>query len=70
VAERNSPTASAFQPNVRKDGLEIVFASNRRMGTDQDRVSWWSCSARPKAIHSSRRRRSVAAEQEASAMRR
>jgi hypothetical protein len=34
------------------------------------RASWWSCSARPKAIHSSRRRRSVVAEQEASAMRR
>jgi hypothetical protein len=25
-----------IQPNVRKDGLEVVFASNRRAGTDQD----------------------------------
>lgn len=36
VAELNSPTASEIQPNVRKDGLEVVFASNRRAGTDQD----------------------------------
>jgi WD40-like Beta Propeller Repeat len=35
VAELNS-AASDIQPNVRKDGLEIVFASNRRAGTDQD----------------------------------
>ena len=35
VAELNS-TFSDIQPNVRKDGLEIVFASNRRAGTDQD----------------------------------
>ncbi len=35
VAELNSP-ASDIQPNIRKDGLEIVFASNRREGTDQD----------------------------------
>lgn len=36
VAELNSPTAADIQPNVRKDGLEVVFASNRRAGTDQD----------------------------------
>ncbi len=35
VAELNS-AASDVQPNVRKDGLEVVFASNRRAGTDQD----------------------------------
>ena len=35
VAELNS-AASDIQPNVRKDGLEVVFASNRRAGTDQD----------------------------------
>jgi hypothetical protein len=35
VVELNSP-ASDIQPNVRKDGLEVVFASNRRAGTDQD----------------------------------
>jgi len=35
VAELNT-TFSDIQPNVRKDGLEIVFASNRRTGTDQD----------------------------------
>jgi hypothetical protein len=35
VTELNS-TASDIQPNVRKDGLEVVFASNRRAGTDQD----------------------------------
>lgn len=35
VAELNSP-AIDIQPNVRKDGLEVVFASNRRAGTDQD----------------------------------
>jgi hypothetical protein len=35
VAELNT-AASDIQPNVRKDGLEIVFASNRRAGTDQD----------------------------------
>jgi hypothetical protein len=36
VAELNSATAIDIQPNIRKDGLEIVFASNRRAGTDQD----------------------------------
>lgn len=36
VAELNSPTAVDIQPNVRKDGREVVFASNRRAGTDQD----------------------------------
>jgi Tol biopolymer transport system component len=35
VAELNT-AFSDIQPNVRKDGLEIVFASNRRAGTDQD----------------------------------
>jgi hypothetical protein len=35
VAELNS-AATDIQPNVRKDGLEVVFASNRRAGTDQD----------------------------------
>jgi hypothetical protein len=35
VAELNS-ASSDIQPNVRKDGLEIVFASNRRASTDQD----------------------------------
>jgi WD40 repeat protein len=35
VTELNT-TASDIQPNIRKDGLEIVFASNRRAGTDQD----------------------------------
>jgi WD40-like Beta Propeller Repeat len=35
VTELNS-AASDIQPNVRKDGLEVVFASNRRVGTDQD----------------------------------
>jgi hypothetical protein len=35
VAELNS-AFSDIQPNVRKDGLEVVFASNRRAGTDQD----------------------------------
>jgi hypothetical protein len=35
VAGVNS-AASDIQPNVRKDGLEMVFASNRRAGTDQD----------------------------------
>ena len=35
VAELNT-TATDIQPNVRKDGLEVVFASNRREGTDQD----------------------------------
>ena len=35
VTELNS-AASDIQPNVRKDGLEVVFASNRRAGTDQD----------------------------------
>ena len=35
VAELNS-ASSDIQPNVRKDGLEVVFASNRRAGTDQD----------------------------------
>jgi len=38
VAELNS-AASDIQPNVRSDGLEVVFASNRREGTDQDRKS-------------------------------
>jgi hypothetical protein len=28
--------AADFRPNVRKDGLEIVFDSNRRNGSDQD----------------------------------
>ena len=36
VAELNSATAVDIQPNIRKDGLEVVFASNRRAGTDQD----------------------------------
>lgn len=35
VSELNT-AASDIQPNVRKDGLEVVFASNRRAGTDQD----------------------------------
>jgi WD40-like Beta Propeller Repeat len=35
VAELNTGF-SDIQPNVRKDGLEVVFASNRRAGTDQD----------------------------------
>lgn len=35
VAELNSLSID-IQPNVRKDGLEVVFASNRRAGTDQD----------------------------------
>jgi hypothetical protein len=35
VSELNSAAAD-IQPNVRKDGLEILFASNRRAGTDQD----------------------------------
>jgi hypothetical protein len=35
VAELNTSFAD-IQPNVRKDGLEVVFASNRRAGTDQD----------------------------------
>jgi Tol biopolymer transport system component len=35
VAELNN-ASSDIQPNVRKDGLEVVFASNRRAGTDQD----------------------------------
>jgi WD40-like Beta Propeller Repeat len=35
VSELNS-SANDIQPNVRKDGLEVVFASNRRAGTDQD----------------------------------
>jgi hypothetical protein len=35
VAELNT-AFSDIQPNVRKDGLEVVFASNRREGTDQD----------------------------------
>jgi hypothetical protein len=35
VAELNTPDTE-IQPNVRKDGLEVVFASNRRAGTDQD----------------------------------
>ena len=35
VAELNSASID-IQPNVRKDGLEVVFASNRRAGTDQD----------------------------------
>jgi WD40-like Beta Propeller Repeat len=35
VAELNT-TFVDIQPNVRKDGLEVVFASTRRAGTDQD----------------------------------
>jgi Tol biopolymer transport system component len=35
VAELNTPS-SDIQPNVPHDGLEVVFASNRRAGTDQD----------------------------------
>jgi hypothetical protein len=35
VAELNS-ASSDIQPNLRHDGLEVVFASNRRAGTDQD----------------------------------
>jgi WD40-like Beta Propeller Repeat len=35
VAELNT-ASSDIQPNLRKDGLEVVFASNRRAGTDQD----------------------------------
>jgi hypothetical protein len=35
VTELNT-AFSDIQPNVRKDGLEVVFASNRRAGTDQD----------------------------------
>jgi len=35
VAELNSP-AGDIQPNVRKDGREVVFASNRNAGTGQD----------------------------------
>lgn len=29
IVELNNPTANDIQPNVRKDGLEIVFSSNR-----------------------------------------
>jgi hypothetical protein len=36
VTELNLPTSVDIQPNVRKDGREIVFASTRRAGTDQD----------------------------------
>jgi hypothetical protein len=36
VAELNLPTSADIQPNVRKDGREIVFSSTRRAGTDQD----------------------------------
>ncbi len=32
VAELNDPVASDIQPNVRRDGLEIVFSSNRAGG--------------------------------------
>jgi len=32
VAELNVPTANDIQPNVRKDGLEVVFSSNRDGG--------------------------------------
>jgi WD40-like Beta Propeller Repeat len=32
VAELNVPTANDIQPNVRKDGLEVVFSSNRAGG--------------------------------------
>lgn len=32
IAELNSPTAIDIQPNVRRDGREIVFASNRAGG--------------------------------------
>lgn len=33
VAELSDPTANEIQPNVRKDGQEIVFSSNRSGGT-------------------------------------
>jgi hypothetical protein len=36
VAELNLPTSADIQPNVRKDGREVVFASTRRAGADQD----------------------------------
>ncbi len=36
VGELNSPTATELRPNVRKDGLEIVFDSNRHGRADQD----------------------------------
>jgi hypothetical protein len=32
VVELNDPAANDIQPNVRKDGLEIVFSSNRSGG--------------------------------------
>ena len=32
VTELNSPTANDIQPNVRKDGREVVFSSNRGQG--------------------------------------
>jgi hypothetical protein len=35
VAELNSPMVDV-QPNVRKDGREVVFTSTRRAGTDMD----------------------------------
>jgi hypothetical protein len=36
VAELNHPTANDIQPNVRKDGREVVFSSNRNTATGQD----------------------------------
>ena len=49
VAELNSPTANDIQPNVRKDGRELVFSSNRGTGgqdiyaaTRRDADSPWS----------------------------
>jgi Tol biopolymer transport system component len=32
VAELSDPTANDIQPNVRKDGQEVVFSSNRSGG--------------------------------------
>ena len=36
VAELNLPTSTDVQPNVRKDGREVVFTSTRRANTDMD----------------------------------
>jgi hypothetical protein len=44
VAELNSATAGDFRPNVRKDGLEIVFDSNRG-GTIGGQDLWFATRA-------------------------
>ena len=36
VAELNDATANDIQPNVRADGLEVVFSSNRTGSQGQD----------------------------------